>query len=127
MSVVIQDPTEISWDQFLERDDLIGGDVELSGMDLRGWRGPLTKMEDAGDHVKFTCAWIARKLKTEDAWRKRGFTTFTLAKGEPLPREYTARPNMVVVYGACCQFEFHKKGTYNLDPARVRGLQPEVA
>ena len=115
---------DLTWDEFLKRSDLIGKDVELSGMETRGWRGPISQMKDCGDHVKFTCKWVARRLKTERAWRKRGFTTFTLHKSGLPPCEYDTRPGEVVIYGACCSWTF---GMDNLDPTAVRGLQLPVA
>jgi len=60
----------LSWKQVLERDDLVGGDIETQEQVPRSgylvYRGPIKEIKEVNDEIQVHTEWVA--LLTEEGW-----------------------------------------------------------
>ncbi len=110
-----------TWQQVLERDDLVGGDVEFHESGIL-YRGPIESITLENGRVTFKLLWAAQ-LSLDFVWEKRrAVECFVDAEMSPPGdigdgRIFFAIP--LLGHGT-----IFPKGGNKLDPAKVSGLEP---
>ena len=114
----------LTWEEVLERDDLIGGDIE-SQEDGAVYRGPLSDITRDGDIITFESPWCARLDPDEAVWRKWNITSCFVNVTASRPTDIGDGRVMfpLPMLGHCVIFP---KGDSQLDPANVEGLEVEA-
>jgi hypothetical protein len=113
----------MTWEEILERDDIVGGDIE-SQEDGIIFRGPIESIKIKDGIVIIKSKWLARLDPREsDGWKKSDTTELSVSansKPEKIPgnRIYFQFPPP----GQCIIFP---KGDSKLDPKLVKDLTPE--
>ena len=110
----------LTWNDVLARDDLIGGDIE-SQEDGIAYRGPLIKIEEDRDAIRFTTSWMARLNPTTGTWENWHITSWFVSKNEITPQDIReGRVFFTLPFlGVCTIFP---KGGSKLEESKVRDL-----
>ena len=107
---------ELTWDEVLKRNDLIGGNIQT----IKGgivFCGPIGKIEEDGEFIRFTYPWCARM--NGDKWEKHPVTTCSINK-EVSPQDIgNGRVYFSYLSGSCTLFP---RDHTNFDPNMVEGL-----
>ncbi len=112
----------LTWEEVLERDDIVGGDLEIQE-DGVVYRGPIASVEEEGDMISFRLAWVAR-MDVTDGWLKH----------EPnRPQLYNRRSQILrpqdigegrISFGIDSDLAvIFPRGGSVLDPRKVQGLK----
>jgi len=110
----------MTWKELLERDDIIGGDLETrEGQHI--YRGPIEKIEIKGDCIYFTSPWTGRKHIEGGSW-ENWHINVCYVNTDVVPQDignnriYFSMPYIgsAIIY---------PKGGSKLDPRKVKGLE----
>lgn len=115
--------SQLTWDDVLSRDDLVGGDIQ-SVEDGVSYRGPLAEVVRKGNSIQFNSPWTARLNQETGKWERWHITGMGINTDNSQPHDIgDGRINFpMFMLGACTIFP---KGGSKLDPAKVEGLTPE--
>ncbi len=109
----------MDWHEVLERDDLVGGDLETQE-DGHVFRGPILSIELRDDKIFIESEWVAY-LRGDGKWEKWQNNGVFVNIGHSHPREISeGRIFFTMPYlGVATIFP---KGGSKLDPSKVEGL-----
>lgn len=110
----------LNWTEVLERDDLIGGDME-SREESEVYRGPLSEIKDEGRLVRFVYPWCARLNLETGEWEKCDATSAFVSKYLATPYDIGDGKVFFEMHhlASCTIFP---KTSSNLDSKKVKGL-----
>ncbi len=113
----------MTWDDVLNREDLIGGDIESIESHVP-YRGPISKIERQGAMIVFTSPWCARMNTETGEWEKWSVLTSSINGNMFEPQDIG---NGRVFFMDTCPFPtrntlFPKRGGSKLDADKVKGL-----
>lgn len=110
----------LTWERVLERDDLIGGDIENhENGDV--YRGPLESIEIKNGQVFFTSPWTAKLNRETGEWRKWHINSCSINE-KSLPGDIGDGRLQFNMPGLGMAVIFPKGGS-KLDPKKVKGLE----
>lgn len=116
---------DMTWDELLRRDDLVGGELETQeGKDI--YRGPIKTIRQDGDTVTFFLAWLATMRPRETVWHKSSrdaHVTFN-TKDITLRLHGSTRDGELIQLVGGSGMIIPEGDPRRLDPANVRGLVP---
>lgn len=111
--------TQLTWDDVLKNEALIGGDIE-SQEDGVVYRGPLSELKADDNEIHFTSPWTARLNPSTAKWEKWHLDTFWVTKEFPPQDIGDGRILFRMPFlGHCTIFP---KGGSKLDTCKVEGL-----
>ena len=115
----------MTWDEVLERDDIVGGDLEIKeNGDL--YRGPIKTIELTGEKIVIEREWTAllplASGKKGDFWQKWENNQISFHQDFCLPNDIGAGRVLFEIPTVGWGVIFPKGGS-KLDPAKVEGLE----
>ncbi len=114
------DQEQLTWEQVLERDDIIGGDVETVENGVP-YRSPISRVEIDGEMVRFYGPWTAMLDLDTGKWKTGGLSSFSVNK-EYAPPQDIGQGRIFFSIFMLGHATIFPKGGSNLDPAKVEGL-----
>ena len=113
--------SRITWEEVLERDDIVGGDIETQE-DGDVYRGPIESIEKSDDSIIIKSPWLAKMTPGEGVWRKWNITSMSINPSHIHPQDIGNGRiffQMPMLGGAT----IFPKGGSKLDPSKVEGLE----
>lgn len=112
---------EIMWEDILQRDDLIGGDLETQENGII-YRGPVEEIVETDGILYFRSSWVARLNPDTGEWENWPNTTLTVSKQFINPQDLG--DGRILFYMPCLGMGvLFPVGSSKLDPDKVKGLQ----
>ena len=113
---------EMTWEQVLARDDIVGGDLETQEGGAV-YRGPISEIKMEDSMVVFYSAWVAKmSMSAPGEWEKWDITTLRVNAELATPRDIGDGRIMFMMPMVGPAVIFLKGGS-QLDPAKVKGLE----
>jgi hypothetical protein len=113
----------MDWKEILERDDIVGGDIEAQDSgDV--YRGPIESITMKGDAVSIKSTWMAKLpggIGSDSGWEKWHITQMSFSINFVTPQDIGDGRILFQIPGLGVTTIFPKGGS-KLDPAKVRGL-----
>jgi hypothetical protein len=112
----------MNWDELLERDDLVGGDIEThEGGDV--YRGPIKEITNNGGTVTVMADWIATMpADLSGTWKPGPVNSISFNSRECPIQSVEHGRAIFMIPGMGVSIIFFKGGS-KLDPAKVEGLK----
>lgn len=114
---------DVTWEQILGRNDLIGGELETHECGVF-FRGPLAKITDCGETISFIRSWCAEREDGE--WKKVEGNPPCIVTKEVQPQEQGTggQPRVHFRLPLLGGVTIFPKGDRKLNPEKVKGLAP---
>lgn len=112
----------MEWSDVFKRDDLIGGDIETVENGIP-YRGPLSKIENEGEMIRFTSpwtAWLNPQTGEWETWHKNDCSVNMEVEPQDIGQ---GRVSFEMLFLGHCTI--YPKGGSKLDPKKVKGLPQE--
>lgn len=111
----------MDWEQFLQREDIVGGDIETHE-DGYIYRGPIDNVELKDGQVHFESPWTARIPKDlSEEWEVWDITSCSMSTDNKLQDIGDGR--LLIDMPLLDHAVIFPKGGSKLDPAKVKGLE----